>query len=149
MTTKKRTAEDELAGFKQFPHTTRTKQSGNSGLPRVTVIGGGKAVVIYPDDETVAALKSEHWDTVKVQYRHDENGELEELAIITSEDNVGVGIRYYEKQRVSIHVTVEKTLGMAVAKPNATACLVRRVGDAFVFNVRDHIGIKPRTISNA
>jgi hypothetical protein len=107
LTAKKRAAEDELAGFKQFPHTTRTKGSGNTGFPRITVIGGGKAVVIYPDGETVAALKSEHWDTVKVQYRHNENGELEELAIIKSEDNIGVGIRYYEKQRVSIHVTVE------------------------------------------
>jgi hypothetical protein len=48
-----------------------------------------------------------------------------------------------------IHVTVEETLGMAVAKPSAGACTVRRVGDAFVFNVLDHIGIKPRTISNA
>jgi hypothetical protein len=149
MTTKKRPAENELAGFKQFPHTTRSKRSGNSDLPRITVIGGGKAVVIYPDDETVAALKSEHWDTVKVHYRHNETGELEELAIIKSEDNVGVGIRYYEKQRVSIHVTVEKTLGTAVAKPNAGACAVRRVGDAFVFNVLDHIAIKPRTNSNA
>jgi hypothetical protein len=113
------------------------------------VAGGGKAVLIYPDDETVAVLKSEHWDTVKVHYRHNETGELEELAIIKSEDNVGVGIRYYEKQRVSIHVTVEKALGTAVAKPNAGACGVRRVGDAFVFNVLDHIAIKARTISNA
>jgi hypothetical protein len=144
MTSKKRAAESELAGFKQFPHTTRTKRGDNSSLPRITVIGGGKAVVIYPDDETVAALKSEHWDTVKVQYRHNESGELEELAVIKSEDNVGVGIRYYEKQGVRIHVTVEKTLGMAVAKPSAGACPVRRVGDAFVFNVLDHIGIKPR-----
>jgi hypothetical protein len=93
-------------------------------------------------------MKSEHWDTVKVQYRHNENDELEELALIKSEDNVGVGIRYYEKQRMSIHVTVEKTLGTAVAKPNANACAVRRVGDAFVFNVLDHIGIKARTNSN-
>ena len=33
MTTKKRTAENELAGFKQFPHTTRTKGGGNGALP--------------------------------------------------------------------------------------------------------------------
>ena len=37
-----------------------------------------------------------------------------------------------------------KTLGTAVAKPNANTRPVRRVGDAFVFNVLDHIGIKPR-----
>jgi hypothetical protein len=100
VTTKKRAAEDDLAGYKQFPHTTRTKGSGSSALPRITVIGGGRAVVIYPDDDTVAALRSENWATVKVSYRHNDNGELEELAIIKSDDNVGVGVRYYEKQRV-------------------------------------------------
>jgi hypothetical protein len=50
---------------------------------------------------------------------------------------------------VSIHVTVEKTLGTAAAKPNAGPCAVRRVGDAFVFNVLHHITIKPRIISDA
>jgi hypothetical protein len=43
-----------------------------------------------------------------------------------------------------------KTLGTAVAKPNANAWPVGRVGDAFVFNVLDHIDITDQlTITSA
>jgi len=117
-----------LPASSSFPTPLEPREAATAPFPRVTVIGNGGALVIYPDDDTVATLRSEHWDTVKVSYRHNEGGELEELAVIKSEDNigVGVGVRYYENQRVNTHVTVKNTLGIAVAKRNADACPVRK-----------------------
>jgi hypothetical protein len=66
----------------------------------------------------------------------------EELALVKSADGTGINIRFYDKQRVNIHVTV-KHHGKAVAKADAKACQVKRVGDSFVFNILDQISIGP------
>jgi hypothetical protein len=43
--------------------------------------------------------------------------------------------------KVSIHVTVEETLGMAVAKPDASACRVSRRGEVFAFDIISQLTI--------
>jgi hypothetical protein len=114
--------------------------NGNRALPRVLPIERGEGLAVYPDDETVAAMKAEGWSAVKVGFKQNDEGQLAELFLCKSVDDAGVIVRYYEGQRTNIHVTV-KNLGSAIAKPDAKACSVRRETDdepdAFVFDVSD------------
>jgi hypothetical protein len=133
---------DELEGFAMEPaHATRSG-SGNRALPRVVPIMHGKVLAVYPDDATVDAMKNEGWSTVKIGFKKNDAGEFVELALVKSDDETGINVRFYDKQRVNIHVTV-KHHGVAEAKPGAGACDVRRVGDAFVFSILDQISISP------
>jgi hypothetical protein len=96
-------------------------------------------LAVYPDDETIRAWNEEGWDTVTVAFSKDRSV----LALTRANDDVGVGIRRYPKQRVCVHITV-KTLGRARPKDPIGACTVRRDGESFFFAIADQVLIEPR-----
>jgi hypothetical protein len=128
---------DELAGVQWQQHGGG---SGNRRLPRVVPIVHGEVLAVYPDDATVEVMRSEKWAKVRVGFINNADGEFSELVLAKSE--AGLNVRFYRRQRPTIHVNVRRR-GRAVARAEAKACSVRRVGDAFVFDVLDQVSIVP------
>ena len=127
----------ELEGFEWSQHG---HGGGSRLVPRVVPIGHGKCLAVYPDDDTLAVMNG--WTMVTVGFGRNGDGEVAELALLKSVDGTGVNIRHYDHQRTNIHVTVARH-GRAVAKPDGAACSVKRVGDAFVFDILSQVSIVP------
>jgi hypothetical protein len=127
------------------------EEKGRSGgdrthLPRVVPHLRGAYLAVYPDDETVSAMKAEGWTAVKVGFSQNSDGDLdfEELMLEKSTDGTGLKIKGPDDRhtRTRIHISVRRH-GKAVAKPDAGRCEVSRVGDAFVFKILDQVSIVP------
>ena len=116
------------------------RASGSSKVfPCVNVIGKGGVLACYFDDKTIEAMRSERWTHVNIGFKG-----FDEIVFVKSTDGTGIKIRYYETERVNIHVTI-KHYGIAKAKPNPPVCPVTRKGDAFILGIADQISIEPKS----
>jgi hypothetical protein len=139
-----RTAEEEPAdepGDVDWAPSTKRRTGSNrrdvAAWPYISVISDGKCLVVYPDDATIEVWKTESWDTVAFGFSKDRS----ELFLKKTTNDVGVGIRRYPKQRVSVHVAL-KHFGKAVQKDTVGTCTVRRQDDTFVFSIAEQVTIE-------
>jgi hypothetical protein len=133
---------DPLTNFDALQHGRRVRGNNRrdaAAYPYVSVISDGDILAVYPDDATIEAWNAEGWDTVTAALAKD----MSELALTKAANNVGVGIRRYPKQRVSVHVTV-KSIGRARPRETIGTCTVRRDGDTFFFNIAEQVLIELR-----
>jgi hypothetical protein len=135
----------EVGRFKREPHGSGG--GARTHLPRVVPhLGRGEYLAVYPDDETVAAMKAEGWTTVKVSFSQNSDGDLDFEALMLEKSTDGIGVKIKEPDtrhsRTRVHVSVKRH-GKAVAKLNAGPCEVQRVGDGFAFKILDQVSIVP------
>lgn len=134
---------DPLADFDLLPAARLRRRNSRRDAavwPYVSVINDGKAVVVYPDDETIRAWNDEGWNVVTVGFSRDDRSEL---ALTKSTNDCGVSIRRYRHQRVSVHVTITR-IGRARPREPLGASTVRRDGDTFFFKIAEQVEIEPR-----
>jgi hypothetical protein len=146
MTTKPKTATEMYLSAEWFDVPRGGGGGGRApGRARCSILSNGKgdkALALYPDDETSAAMTD--WRFVKPRMRaNNETGAIVEVALIKAES--GLSVRRYKGTRLQVPILLRAPIAAAVVDHDSdhvdtTTCRVD--GDVVVFALPEVIGGK-------